>query len=199
MSCLITEQGGGMEFTIKRVETQEELESVYRVVHDAYVAEGYSQPQPDGKLRIYKRYDHLPETTIFIAIENDGTVIGTASITGNNVTGLPMREDFPDDFDKIAHRTHVCGRYLGGCWRIATKSNLRNSLSVVLHLIKALLEEAAAKEIHEMVYVFNPKHVKFYERMLGFVTVCERDVGAVKAPGVLMYSIQICVIQSPNS
>jgi hypothetical protein len=123
--------GGYMEFTIKRVETQEELESVYRIVHDAYVAEGYAQPQPDGKLRLYKRYDNLPETTVFIAVEDNGRVIGTASITGNNITGLPMREDFQEEFEKINHRSHVCGRYLRGCWRIATESNFRKSLAVV--------------------------------------------------------------------
>lgn len=172
---------------VRKIKTQEELEAVYRLTHDAYVAEGYCQPQPDGMLRHYKKYDRLEETDILIALEGD-KIVGTISITRSNLSGFPMDEDFPDEVNQIRHRSFIMGRYLGACWRIATVPECRNGFAVVLALIKSLVETCAREGINEMIYVFNPKHVKIYRHLLGMSVVCEKHIEAVDAPGVLMYS-----------
>jgi hypothetical protein len=176
-----------MDLIVRKVETQAELEAVYRLTHDAYVAEGYAKPQPDGMLRHYERYDRLEETDIFIAVDN-GEIIGTNTLTASNLTGFPMDEDFPDEVDQIRHRSFIMGRYLGASWRIATAPECRKGLAVILALIKATVERCAELGINEMIYVFNPKHVPIYKRLLGMSTVTQKHIEAVGAPGVLMYS-----------
>jgi len=105
------------DFTIRIIQTQEELNAVYRLTHDQYVAEGYAQPQPDGMLRHYKLYDSLPETNIFGAFKEE-KLIGTVSLTRGNLTGLPCEQEFPKEVQDIKTTSMVMGRRLGNCWRL---------------------------------------------------------------------------------
>lgn len=78
----------------KVAESRDELEQAFRVLHDAYVGQGYMQPDPSG-MRVTK-YHALPTTTILIAKEiTTGTVVGTVSIVRNTDMGLPLDSIFP--------------------------------------------------------------------------------------------------------
>ena len=171
---------------VRLIENQEELDAVYRLTHDAYLEQGYIKPQPDGMFKNNERYDRLPETDIFIAVDED-QIVGTVSMTRANLTGFPYDRDFPEEVEKIKHCSIVMGRYLAACWRIVTDSKCRHGLTVVLALMQKIMEESAKYHVHEMIFEFNPKHVKFYNKMLGIQPVCEKVSKTVDAPGVLMY------------
>ncbi len=80
----------------KVAESRDELEQAFRVLHDAYVGQGYMEPDPSG-LRVTK-YHALPTTTILIAKEiNSGVVVATVSIFRNTEMGLPLDSIFPMD------------------------------------------------------------------------------------------------------
>ena len=60
---------------IRPVANIRELEAVYRLTHECYVAKSYVQNQPNGLLLHYPEFDVVPETTVLVAI-HAGEVIG---------------------------------------------------------------------------------------------------------------------------
>lgn len=174
------------DLTTKQIQTQEELDAVYRLTHDQYVAEGYSEPQPDGMLRHYKLFDSIPETAIF-GVYKDEKLIGSVSLTKANMTGFPCDEDFPEEVAKIRSCSLIMGRRLANYWRLVTdpaNSNLRT----LLLLINAAVEDCCQHRVHEILFVVNPKHVSVYQKLLGMRIVAEKEIKKVQAPGVLLYA-----------
>lgn len=72
-------------------ETQEDLEACFRLLHDAYVAQGYMKPDPSG-LRVTP-WHALPTTTT-LAATWDGEVVGTLSLIREGVFGFPLQTQF---------------------------------------------------------------------------------------------------------
>lgn len=172
-------------FTINKVQTQDQLNGVYRITHDQYVAEGCSTPQQDGMLRHYRIYDRIPETVIFIA-QKDNKLVGTLSVTISNMTGFPCDEDFRDEVAKIKETARIMGRKIANCWRLVTDRS--TNLEVVFLLINAAVEECAKQHVHEILFVVNPKHVSVYQKLLGMRIVAESQVETVRAPGILLHA-----------
>jgi hypothetical protein len=172
---------------IRRATTLKDLEAVWRLTHDMYVAEGYAEPQPDGLLRHYPHLDAIPETTVFMAEDEDGTLLGSNSYTVDGPAGLHVDDDFLDVADAVRAECRAAGKRLGSSWRIATRPGCREHLHVIMQLISATLD-AGRGVADTVLFTFNPKHESFYGRMLGLQTVCEPRAGqAVKsAPAILM-------------
>src|SRR5690349_17311843 len=64
-------------FTFKLASSADELDQAYRLLHDAYVKEGYMQPHPSG-LRC-SIFGALPYTSVLIAKYKD-EVVSTVSL-----------------------------------------------------------------------------------------------------------------------
>jgi len=77
--------------TFKLAETRQELESAFRILHDAYVSMGFMKPSPSG-MRI-SIFNALPGTCTLVALW-DGEVIGTVSIIQDNPMGFPIEHIF---------------------------------------------------------------------------------------------------------
>lgn len=93
-SKLSFDQAPPEHIVFKVAESRDELEQAFRVLHDAYVGQGYMKPDPSG-MRVTK-YHALPTTTILIAKEaTTGLVVGTVSIVRNTDMGLPLDAIFP--------------------------------------------------------------------------------------------------------
>lgn len=173
--------------TARKATTLKDLEAVWRLTHDVYVAEGYASPSADGLLRHYPHLDLVPETEVFIAEDEDGTVLGSNSATVDGPAGLHADDDFKDVIDGIREECRRTGKRLGCSWRIVTLPGCRESLPVIMQLISATLESGQHRA-DAVLYTFNPKHESFYGRMLALKTVAgPRDGHAVKgAPAILM-------------
>ncbi len=78
-------------FEFKIADTVDELEQAFRILHDAYVEQGYMHESKSG-LRFLK-YFALPSTTTIIA-KKDNEVVGTMSIIRRSRMGLPMETIF---------------------------------------------------------------------------------------------------------
>jgi hypothetical protein len=174
---------------IRRATTLKDLEAVWRLTHDMYVAEGYAEPQPDGLLRHYPHLDAVPETTVLMAEEEDGTLLGSNSYTLDGPAGLHVDDDFKDVADAIREECRRSGERLGASWRIVTRPGCREHLAVVMQLITATVEHSLGCA-DRVLFTFNPKHEGFYRRMLGLETVAgPRDGHSVQsAPAILMHS-----------
>ena len=172
---------------IRRANTLQDLEAVWGLTHDMFVGEGYAEARPDGLLRHYPHLDIIPETTVLMAEDEDGTLLGSNSYTVDGPAGLHVDDDFKDVVDRLRQECRAAGLRLGASWRIVTRPGCREHLQVVLQLISATLE--GGRELADVVlFTFNPKHESFYGRMLGLQTVSEPRAGnAVRnAPAVLM-------------
>ena len=172
---------------VRTAATLKDLEDVWRLTHDVYVSEGYAAPQPDGMLRHYPHLDLVPETTVLLAEDEDGRLLGSNSYTVDGPAGLQPDDDFKDVIDVLREDCRARGLRLGCSWRIVTQPDCRDGLAVVMKLISATLD--AGKQVADVVlYTFNPRHVGFYGRMLGLQAIAgPRDGHSVKsAPAILM-------------
>jgi len=161
-----------------------DLEEVYRITHDAYVERGYCPVQPGGRFVHFPHLDGIPETTVLVAVQ-DGVVVGTNSLTLDGPRGLHVDADFKFECDAIRRE----GRRLAASWRIATRSALRGETRVVMALIQATVDLLRDEQVETGVFTFNPRHERFYSRLLNMRTV-SRSTGSVSclqnAPAVLM-------------
>ena len=98
---------------IRRAISREDFEAVWRLTHDMYVAEGYAEPQPDGLLRHYPHLDAIPETVVFLAEDEDGTLLGSNSYTLDGPAGLHVDDDFRDVVDAVRAECRATGKRLG--------------------------------------------------------------------------------------
>ena len=172
---------------IRKATTLKDLEAVWRLTHDVYVAEGYAAPSPDGMLRHYAHLDGLPETVVLMAEDEDGRLLGSNSYTVDGPAGLHADDDFKDVIDDLRVDCRAASLRLGCSWRIVTQPGCRESLAVVMQLVSATLD--AGRHVADVVlYTFNPKHEGFYGRMLGLKTIAgPREGHSVKgAPAILM-------------
>lgn len=171
-----------------RIAQSADMDIVYKLTHDQYVKEGYCKPQSTGKLVHYPHLDYIPETIVFVAEDDNNQIIGTNSLTIDNPHKLHVDEDFPTEVAAVRNRSIIMNRNLAASWRIVTSPNARNSMKVILALIKGTIEEVCKQHTHELLFSFNPKHEKIYAKLLGLRTIARGECDAVNnAPGVLMY------------
>ena len=174
---------------IRKAENLRDLEAVWRLTHDAYVKQGYCSPQPEGLLKHYLHLDTIPETSVFMAFDENDRLVGTNSLTPDNPAGLHVDDDFKDKTDEVRLECLRTRKKMGASWRIATDETVHNQISIMMGLISATMDQAMLQDdLDVFLFTFNPKHVRFYERMLGLKVIAEPRFGkAVKsAPAVLM-------------
>ncbi len=169
---------------IRQASSNEELDEVYRITHDAYLERDYCTPQPDGRLIHYPTLENIPETTVLVALLK-GRIMGTVSLTLDGPQGFHVDHDFKSKCDEVrSERRRLCA-----CWRIATRSAQRGERQVVMALIGAAVS-SAFETLHceTMLCSFNPRHERIYKRLLNMRTIAhgESTEGLHQAPAVLM-------------
>ena len=167
-----------------RVATQDDMDDVYKLTYEAYISQGYCEPNKEGKLIHYPHLDNIPETTVLIAIANN-EVIGTNSITIDGSNGLHVDDDFPEEVEQFRQRCKKENRILSSSWRIATKEK---SLSLIKALVFATAEQNFLLGVDEQLFSFNPRHEKIYRRLIGLQTVAVGHCHATNAEAVLMHT-----------
>jgi hypothetical protein len=124
---------------------------------------------------------HEPDKITLFA-ETGGVVIGTMSLCLDSHVMLPADENFGAELDAL----RAAGRRLCEPSRLAIEKGVAKRVFAALIHISYLY----AGKIHgysDYVIEVNPRHVMFYERMLGF-TECagSRSCSRVGAPAVLL-------------
>ena len=169
-----------------RKASAKDMEAVYRLTHDAYVAEGYIKPHPDGWLIHYPELDDIPETTVLVASEGKRgrRVVGTVSWTRDGKRGLHVDHDFKAEVDAVRAE----GLRLGAAWRIVTTEDCRSKIAVIMALVRAVVHDMISSGMEVALFSFNPKHAGAYARLLNMDVIAERSgvAGLNAAPAVLM-------------
>lgn len=147
--------------TLKIADTQEELEACFRILHDAYVANGFMRPDPSG-LRV-TIYHALPTTTTLCA-KWDGKVVGTLSMIREGVFGFPLQSQF--NLTAVRAKT---GR-IAEISALAIDPRFRATGGRILFpLMKFMYEYSTAYfDTRHLVIAVNPNKIELYESLLFF-------------------------------
>jgi N-acyl amino acid synthase FeeM len=172
---------------VREALTPWDMERVWRLTHDEYVKMGYAAPQPGGILKHFD-LDGIPETRVWLAEDEDGLVLGTISITMDGPAGLHVDDDFKDVVDEVREECRREGKRLGAPWRIVTRSGCHDQLIVSMGIIGASTEWGIENHLRVTLYTFNPRHERFYRRVLGLRMIAgPRPSPSVQgAPAILM-------------
>jgi hypothetical protein len=167
---------------VRPAKTLQELQEVYRLTHDCYVGSGYAAPHPSGLLLHYPYFDHLSETTVFIALV-DGKIAGSISITLDGPNGFSIENEFKAECDAIRAE----GRRVAAAWRLVVNESLRDRM-IVMDLIRGAVEHVLKNEVGTVLLSINPKHESIYNRCMNMerVTRNSQTQGLSNAPAVLM-------------
>jgi hypothetical protein len=154
------------DICFKIAESREELEAAYRLVHDVYVREGYSDPHDSG-LRVNLRYA-LPTTTTFIGT-HEGRVVITMTILGDSPLGLPMDMIFSSELYELRCQ----GRYIAEVGAFASHPDFRGRSQAVAFNTNKIMWTYATRslQVDDLVIAVNPKHERIYKHLILFETI----------------------------
>jgi len=161
------DEQGIENLTFKIAETQNELESAFRLIHDAYVKSGYMNTSSSA-LR-FGFFNAMPYTQTFLSKSNGDTIM-TITLFPDSPLGLPLDKLYKREIDTIREK----GRYIAEVGGLASVVNNQNA---ILHLIKLLYYHAEELlKIDDLVITVHPKHKNFYK-----VILCFEEIGEIKS------------------
>jgi len=154
---------------LKIADTQDELEACFRILHDAYVAAGFMQPDPSG-LRV-TIYHALPTTTTLCA-KWDGQVIGTISMIREGVFGFPLQSVF--NLGQVRSKTGKIAEISA----LAIDPRFRATGGRILFPLMKFMYEYCREyfDTRHIVIAVNPNKIEMYESLLFFERLQARVV-----------------------
>lgn len=170
-------------YTVSIANSKNTRQMAYQLAYEVYLAKGYI-PKNSCKMLI-SNSDFIADTcTINI---NDGTEI-VASVTLNfqGKTNLPCQELYSEEIAPLINQNAK----LVEITRLVIKEDHRHSNYLLAQLFQATFIYAyQIKNVSELVIEVNPRHVAFYQRLLGFSVLggekeCER---VNNAPAFLLH------------
>lgn len=159
-------------FNIRMVNSDGQREAASLLINKKYSWRGYS---------IDSSLIKLPNRITLMA-ETGGQAVGTMTLCLDRKVELPADENFRDKLDELR---------VQGC-RLSEPSRLAIDDNVPKRVFASLIHIAYiyAYNIHgftDWVIEVNPRHARFYKKMLGFTEIAEeRTCTRVKAPAVLL-------------
>ena len=176
------------KLVISPVQSLDEFLASFELLYKQYLKYGYAKKNSYG-LRFSLR-DLLPETMTFVA--RDGKkLVGTVSIISNSVAGLPSKAIFKKEVEKL----ELGGKIIAEGTRFACvdDASSKGLNSTAFNLLKWFFQWGQVRKVHDLILVINPRHLVFWEKILGFEVLAEQEdyVYANGAPGILMrYNVE---------
>ena len=154
---------------LKIAQTKEELEACFRLLHDAYVGNGFMRPDPSGmRVNIY----HALPTTTTLCAKFDGEVVGTISLIRESVFGFPLQSIF--ELQEIREKK---GR-VAEVSALAVHPKFRNTGGTILFPLMKFMYEYCTTffDTRHLVIAVNPNRIEMYESLLFFERLTENSV-----------------------
>lgn len=149
---------------VKIASTPCEWEQAFQLAASSYQARGYETP---GLNRFrFTPYHALPDTRTLVAKHHDEVVATFSIVMDNTLLGLPMEDVYPDEIAALRRQ----GRRLFEATTLADGGlSTREFLQVFLTLIKLSMQYHTSHGGDAYVIAVNPRHKKFYTKIIGFV------------------------------
>lgn len=146
---------------LKIADSREELEDCFSLLHDAYVASGFMQPDPSGmRVTIY----HALPTTTTLCAKWDGEVVGTISLIRESAFGFPLQKIF--DLSAVRQK----GGNLAEVSALAVHPKFRKTGGAILFPLMKFMYEYATEyfDTRHLLIAVNPNRIEMYESLLFF-------------------------------
>lgn len=157
----------------------EQMQAAEELVRKRYAWRGYQFPAAQDA---YVAHSHNGRVVV-IAQRSCGALVGTLTVRPDSARGLLAEMTYASEIEELRRDGHRLGEVVklaveeGGNSRVALDALVRAAY-VVSHLVHGR---------SHVVIEINPRHVHFYEKVLGFVLAsAERLCSRVGAPSVLM-------------
>jgi hypothetical protein len=159
----------------------EQFAAARNLVRERYAWRGYEFKDPTDARAESRRERSSQEITFLV--ESGQTTVGTLTLGLDGAHGLRAEEEYRDVID----RYRDAGSRVCELTRFALAEHV-DSKAVLASLF--YLAHAVGRTVHDVTDVFievNPRHVRFYSRVLGFVVAAgEKFCERVRAPSVLL-------------
>lgn len=165
---------GPRHFKIKTAEAESRRGLVDNLLKARYGWRGYKQ--------VALPTDQSVHRFTLVAIENDST-IGTITVSMDGEHGLSVDEAFAPEVAELRAQ----GRRICEFTKLAVDPTVgtKRVLATLFHV--AYIVAHRIRGYDTLLIEVNPRHVRFYERMLGFNVLCEPRLNRnVNAPAVLL-------------
>jgi hypothetical protein len=161
--------GIGRKVQVKIASEFDEFKGAFRLLATNYQACGYESPSA-GVYR-FTPYHVLP-TTVTVVAKHENHVVATLSVVlDTELCGLPMESVYETEIDglrrdgrRLAEATCLADRELG----------IREFVCVFKTLIKVGMQYHLRQGGDSWVIAVNPRHRRFYQKVLGFVPLGPR-------------------------
>jgi len=160
---------------IRLVETREKIEAACELINDRYAWRGYGKSH-----RILVDAFHLTFT-----VELDGQVVGTITLAVDSPQGLAADRTFRDEIDgfRALPETKVCELTK---FAFDARVQSKELMAALFHIVFVYGHRTYG--CTDLFIEVNPRHVRFYEAMLGFEKVSALvENESVSAPSQLMW------------
>jgi hypothetical protein len=157
----------------------EQLQAAEELVRKRYTWRGYQVP------RIQDAYvaDSVSRRVVLLAEKNCGGPVGTVTVRPDSPRGLLAEMTYGSEVQALRQRGHRLGEVV----KLAVDPGAASRLVAEALIRSAYLISHKAHERSHVVIEVNPRHVRFYAKVLGCVIVAaERLCARVGAPSVLM-------------
>lgn len=163
--------------------TQKSRLKAFQLAYEVYLAKGYISPN-STKMLISKS-DFMPNTCI-ININDGEEVVASVTLNFQSKNDLPCQELYAKEVQPLLDLNYK----LVEITRLVIKENHRHSNLLLAQLFQATFIFAyQIKNVEQLVIEVNPRHIAFYQRLLGFNILggekeCER---VNNAPAYLLH------------
>lgn len=149
---------------VKIASTESEWEQAFELAASNYQARGYEEPGAN-RLR-FTPYHALPDTFTLVAKHADEVVMTYTIVQDNELLGLPMEDAYADEIASLRRQR----RRLWEATTLADKGlSTREFLKTFFTLIKLSFQFHVFHGGDSFAMVVNPRHRKFYTKILGFI------------------------------
>jgi len=164
------------DYIIKEVENREELLNVIELVKQHYEQNGYLED--DLKIKDFY-YLFSPTTKIYINMNKNKLISTVSMFIDSKEYGLPSDQLYEKEFEELRQqrRKLIEGGMLAG-----------EQGRPLLYLMSVFFKESKNQKADDILLIINPKHKKFYEKMLLFKQIGEEKQcpKVNNAPAILM-------------
>lgn len=170
-------------YTASIANTQKSRLKAFQLAYEVYLAKGYIAPN-STKMLISK--SDFTSNTCIININDGDEVIASATLNFQDKNDLPCQELYADEIQPLLDLNYK----LVEITRLVIKENHRHSNLLLAQLFQAaFIFSYQIKKVEQLVIEVNPRHIAFYQRLLGFNILggekeCER---VNNAPAFLLH------------
>ncbi|PCJ63488.1 MAG: hypothetical protein COA79_01360 [Planctomycetota bacterium] len=153
------------DFTIKVVRTFDDRVRAYRFMYKIYLEKEFAEVNTSRMW--YSLYDAHPNTITFIAEKSD-EVIGAITVVMDSEMGLSANELYADEISEMKSRNHRPAEIIS----LGVKSGQKDAKKILIKLFNNIYFAARGVfSVTDLIITVNPRHQKFYSRVLTFDTL----------------------------